>query len=245
MSKKERRNLDLVTEKYGPFEKWHGWACVIAILCYFVIPEIADYFIGASPSLILIIQSVNYSWVMLLFLFIQFGLTFAVVISCFGKYIWQSFKLFFSKFFRNIGISITLFFASTICLQLVYPIIMYFNQNNANQNQESLDATAAVLPVVMWIVTVIMAPICEEIIFRWGIFRPLYKKCPWFAHIFTAIIFSGMHIITSVLSGNYYELVNILAYLPLAFAMSFAYSWSGNIFTPILLHIVNNAIASA
>jgi membrane protease YdiL (CAAX protease family) len=81
----------------------------------------------------------------------------------------------------------------------------------------------------------VFGPICEEVVFRGGIMRPLLKKGlnPWAAIIVSALIFGLAH-------GN-------PAQIPFAFAMGLFLGWlyyrTGSVMPGIVCHILNNGIA--
>ncbi|MBQ6568667.1 MAG: CPBP family intramembrane metalloprotease [Clostridia bacterium] len=244
MSKKEIKVLDQVNIRYGPFEKWYTWAWLLTIFFYFLFPNIVSIVISLSPTAIALFSNLNISWYILLSIVVQYYITFIFVIACFGKYIWRSIVVFHKKFFPNIGKTFLLYVAALIGANIAGRIIYFLSPRQENSNENSIDNIMSVLPVFMAIVTTVLAPVCEEVIFRWGIFRPLYRRSPAFAHIFTALLFAFVHVMGAVFGGDYIQLINMLAYLPVAFALSFAYEWTGSFWAPILLHMAWNTMAT-
>jgi len=86
-------------------------------------------------------------------------------------------------------------------------------------------------------VTTVVAPICEELLFRGFVFRALANwRGTWPAAIATGLLFGAVH----GLSAPAVDLA------PLAFlgvALCLVYAWSGSLYPCIALHVVNNAIA--
>lgn len=110
--------------------------------------------------------------------------------------------------------------------------------------------------LLMGLVTVILAPIIEEIVFRKCLFG-IFKKNTMLTVIISTFIFAGIHVIPACITilGNmvqnqatvidlYLEFICIFGYLGQAFAISFVYYKSKqNIIPCILIHFTNNFIA--
>jgi membrane protease YdiL (CAAX protease family) len=95
--------------------------------------------------------------------------------------------------------------------------------------------TISVLAVCL-LVTVI-APVCEEILFRGFIFRSLANwRGPWPATIATGILFGIVH-------GLSAPAIDLLPLALLGFLLCVVYWRTGSIYLTILMHSVNNSIA--
>ncbi len=94
--------------------------------------------------------------------------------------------------------------------------------------QESNDLVVLTL---MSVAAVIVAPICEEIVFR-GYFFAAAKKFTgtWVAAICSAMIFAAAH-------GSFAALLPIFI---LGFALAVVYEWTGSIWAPIAVHLCFN-----
>ncbi|AZA79956.1 CPBP family intramembrane metalloprotease [Chryseobacterium sp. G0186] len=91
-------------------------------------------------------------------------------------------------------------------------------------------------PVIMLIMTVIMAPIFEEIIFRGIIQKGLINKGvePWKAILYASIIFGVVH-------GNPWQFISAVM---LGCVLGFVYYKTKSLLIPILLHGFNNLTLS-
>jgi len=242
------KRLDIYTEYYDGFSKIHITACIIAAFLYFVLPDIVSYTIIYTPFL--------YNWYigtseMFRYVFsivIQDAVVFIMLLTVFGRYILCSLKLYFSGGFLNVFnsiITIVLIYMTTeFLVALASPLVYFFSQNQ-NENQEAINTITTAIPALMVFVAVIVGPIVEEIIFRWGIFRPLYKINPVLAYVVSASLFAFAHVAHSVLSGNLYELANMIFYFIIGCALAFAYKHTQNFSAALLLHMLNNAISMA
>jgi membrane protease YdiL (CAAX protease family) len=77
------------------------------------------------------------------------------------------------------------------------------------------------------VLTVVIGPIVEELIFRAGIFRYLRQRVPpWFAYLCSALLFAGLH-------------TNLSSFVPLialAYILALSYERSGRIAVPMIAH---------
>ena len=88
-------------------------------------------------------------------------------------------------------------------------------------------------------------PILEELIFRYGIFRPLERHSRFAAYVVTAGLFALMHVWAyAVFDGEWRQLLDGLVYLVGGVVLTAVYDVSGNIIFPILLHIWCNSVAT-
>jgi membrane protease YdiL (CAAX protease family) len=85
--------------------------------------------------------------------------------------------------------------------------------------------------------TTVVAPICEELLFRGFIFRSLSNwRGPWPAALITGALFGVVH-------GLSAPLVDLAPLAFLGFVLCIVYWRSGSLYPCIALHVVNNAIA--
>ena len=124
-----------------------------------------------------------------------------------------------------------------VCTLRLYP--EFFSVNDA-----SIQSIAAQNMPLMFICTVILAPVAEELLFRGLIFRGLHDRSPLAAHALTMVLFSLIHVTGYV--GMYdWKLLFFcfLQYLPAGYCLNFAYRYSGAIAAPILIHMMTNLMA--
>ncbi len=95
------------------------------------------------------------------------------------------------------------------------------------------------------LVTAVAGPILEELIFRYGIFRPLERRSRFAAYVVTAGLFALMHVWAyAVFDGEWRQLLDGLVYLVGGVVLTAVYDVTGNITFPILLHIWCNSVAT-
>ena len=90
------------------------------------------------------------------------------------------------------------------------------------------------LPIlVLWSLAAVLTPLWEEVLFRGLIFQALAHRMPWFAAaLLAAGIFAAVHIAPPALA--YVFVIGLSACLLLRF--------HGNLWAPIILHMVNNSV---
>lgn len=112
-----------------------------------------------------------------------------------------------------------------------------------NLNDRSLQDLLDESPVFMCIGTVFLAPVAEELLHRGLVFGTLYSKNAPAAYALSAVLFAAIHIIGYI--GTYspaFLLLALVQYLPAGLIFAWSYRRSGSIFTPIAIHILNNAV---
>jgi uncharacterized protein len=113
-----------------------------------------------------------------------------------------------------------------------------------SENQQVIMEAFKEAPLYIVFVAVIFAPIVEEILFRGIIYRSLrYFKFRFLAVFMSSFLFGFIHIYDSVLNAQFEDAWFIFIYMAIGLFMCFIYEKSGDILTPIILHMVYNAVA--
>lgn len=90
--------------------------------------------------------------------------------------------------------------------------------------------------------SVFLAPIVEEPLFRGAVFGSIYKRNRYAAYAVSTLLFSLYHVWQyAVVYGDVTYLVYMLNYVPASVALAFAYERSGSIWVPMALHAAINA----
>lgn len=112
------------------------------------------------------------------------------------------------SFFVNFGITLGLLYATSILSNIVLNIILittglskYDTGNSQNQEAINLILTSSpVTCVITLLMTIVAAPIIEELIFRKGFFNISRKKGAK-AIVISGLIFGAIHVIDALISG--------------------------------------------
>ena len=128
----------------------------------------------------------------------------------------------------------------TILYNLLLNTIVKTGSNIIEQSVESLSIRR---PLEAFFIIVLIAPIFEEYIYRFGLFGFFKKKNRFLAYAVTILLFALIHFnISSDPSEMINELLNLPSYLLAAGILSFAYDKYG-ISVSIYAHMFNNLIA--
>lgn len=138
-------------------------------------------------------------------------------------------------------------------LVLIYTLVKTLCnvETSDNANQSSLESMK-IFAVALITMTVLLAPICEELTYRVGLCSLLKRGNPWLAVIGSGVIFGLIHFdftsIATAMNGSGNEaLVNELWNLPLymfsGFAMGFSYVKEGCFTASWSYHFFNNLVA--
>ena len=176
-----------------------------------------------------------------------------IIALIFIKYI----KVFFREFkdkntWKWFGICV----AISYVFDIVYSLFLNALGTEATStNQDAVNDMIFSMPLFGFIFVVVAAPLFEEMIFRFGIFRSFTfksKKLVTVGLILTMFVFAGIHLVATfqeVFSGDspnfailWSDLLSLPVYLSGGFAITFAYYKSKNLASPILVHMTMNAI---
>lgn len=139
-----------------------------------------------------------------------------------------------------------LLIASTAVTMLIN--LIRGGDNTVNDNQAAIEIMTRVVPVPMFIMTVIFAPICEEVTYRLGLFNVLRRKNRWLAYVCASLIFAFIHF-TIPDQGETFnadlanEFWNIPSYIVSGIVLCRAYEKHQNIATSMIAHAINNFVA--
>jgi membrane protease YdiL (CAAX protease family) len=99
----------------------------------------------------------------------------------------------------------------------------------AKEGTELLLASAAL--------TCVVAPICEELLFRGFVFTSLRNlRGPWLAALLTGLLFGAVHITSA-------PVIDLLPLAALGFLLCVLYRATGSLYPCIAVHAINNAVA--
>ena len=127
------------------------------------------------------------------------------------------------------------FLLKMIFLSLGLRIILEYYLIPTNENDVFIPIGAIQL-IVQFIATCIFAPICEEIIFRFGIYEYLNKNgiSSIFSIIITSITFAIIH---------FYGINATIILVIISYIWNYTYYKTNNLLYPILLHFIHNLYA--
>lgn len=119
-------------------------------------------------------------------------------------------------------------------------ILQALSLNDLNPNEETIEQLLEQQRNYIVVMTVFLAPIVEECIFRGGLFCGLHSKNRFLAYAVSIAAFSLYHVWQYALIDPKY-LLFALQYIPASFVLCWVYERSGSIWTSILFHMSFNA----
>lgn len=203
------------------------WGGLYALISTFVLPTLLEHFSLADSDINSILFVSN-------FLFLSLAL---------WGFLRKNLKCAAKKWVQTLlwlVLGLAMYFLSTGVLQyLVTQLFPSFSNLNDGQVNAQLDAA----PILATVSVAFFAPVAEELLYRGLLFRGLYSQSRVAAWCLSAGLFSASHVLGYLgLYGPAHTLIAFILYLPAGICLNLAYRKSGNIITPILMHIAINII---
>ena len=177
--------------------------------------------------------------------FLYFLINFAVILPIFRKFLLQSLKDTRKVLFSTLRFALLGYVGYRVLSDLLLSLILriyppFYNFNDLNVALTLKDDFA-----LMAVGTVLLVPIAEETLFRGLIFRGLYDRSPLAAYLVSMVSFAAVHVIGYVgIADAPILFLSFLQYLPAGYCLCFAYRRSCTIASPILIHMLVNAVAA-
>ena len=146
--------------------------------------------------------------------------------------------------------ALAFFLAYILCLLLTYlaasVVFLLLGDGASNANNDAIDALTRDYPRMMMGITVFLAPLVEEVLFRGVCFGSLRMKHKTLAYLLSIGLFALYHVWEYALGQeDPTALVFMLEYIPAGYALAWLYDKTNCIWMPIFLHMLINALASA
>lgn len=165
-----------------------------------------------------------------------------LVLLLFGPFLRENFaRTEWKTVFRKLPKALLVYFGVSIA---VNSVVFLLQPEFANQNNDAILGILQDSPVFVFFLTVVLAPLIEETIFRGLIFGNLLRVSRLLAYAVTALGFAGIHVISYIGSLTLPDLLlSILQYIPAAVVLCAVYEKRDTIAAPMLLHGCINLIA--
>ena len=165
--------------------------------------------------------------VVILIIYIMFRDTLIDMFNDFKK----SKNYYFKKYFKY-------WFVILISTGILNILISFVNNSNISGNETVVRTMLTLHPIYVWVSGVILAPILEELIFRFSIRTVFSYK--WIFIIVSGLLFGGTHLLGTVTSTV--DLLYLLPYAIPGCIFAYIYYDSDNIFNTMGLHFIHNGI---
>ena len=172
-----------------------------------------------------------------------FAMNFAFVILVFHRWYLRSFRGLsrrFWPFVQTFILGAVMYFALGRLLSLLLASLM----RGGTANNQVLVSFIHQNELLMLILTVFIAPVVEETLFRGVVFGSLHGISRYLAYAVSGLVFALAHVLPHYGGLNLLQMaVQTLVYLVPPVALGWTYEKSGTILCPILLHAFINALA--
>ena len=217
LDKREKRELPKleIMNNY----KWYIYLLVLA-LCLINTFVFVDYYTNSIQLII--------SYLVALFL----------LIFIFRKDLLRDLKEF-KKYFREYNSYVLSMYVKSLAVLFILSLSIKLAGVNNATNQETIQEIFNVKPIQIALLSIIYAPISEEIMFR-GIFRKFIDK-KWLFIISSGLLFGAAHVIDDFQSVG--ELLYILVYGSLGCFLAAIYYKTNNLCTNMYFHFIQNSLS--
>lgn len=211
---------------------------IIAGAVWFLIYQ---FCMGFLLELIFSVFHVEYNTVLLngVYFFVNFGIT----IIIFRRFLAYSLPVAADhplRFLKGLLIGFCTYWVLSVCLSA---LVELFGLSAWVPNDDTITEIAGVSYKMMWVGSVILAPITEETLVRGLIFGNIRRKNRTLGYIITALVFALMHTLPYITQMNLLDFgYNLLVYGLPSVALCVCYEYSGCIWAPVLLHMAVNAM---
>lgn len=214
--KKEKRDLPVIKRK----DYKNKYLCLVGLIfCLILMFFVSNYLKGYQ-------------------IIIEYALIFITMIYLFKDELIHDFKIFIEYFREYNSLVLKHWFKSLVTLMILSIIISLVTGLNTATNQENLNEMFNNLPILVGILTIIYAPIVEELMFR-GVFRKFINNKYLFI-IISGVVFGLLHVIDDFQSTG--ELLYIIVYSSLGMYLASLYYKTNNICTNIYFHMLQNTL---
>lgn len=175
---------------------------------------------------------------------IYFGFGIVFVLAVMGSWLRRNFDILLDapgRFALCLAIGFAADYALSIAVQLVLMLALGAAENP--NNAELAELAGADFSAMMGI-SIFLAPLVEETLFRGVVFGTIRRKSRVAAYAVSALLFALLHVWQYVLiEGDARLFIYMLQYLPVSLVLAWQYERSGSIWTPIAFHTLFNALS--
>lgn len=130
------------------------------------------------------------------------------------------------------------------CSRCVDTVMTHLLPGFQNVNDSSIITMAHANYTLMAVGVVLLVPLTEEVLYRGLIFRNLYRSSQVAAYLVSMAAFAAIHVLGYIGTESVTTLVIcFLQYLPAGLCLAWTYTKADNIFAPVIVHALVNAVA--
>ena len=141
-------------------------------------------------------------------------------------------------------VCVAAYFVVTILEGVVVLLLEGAGVEPTNPNNDAITALAGENYGVMKGLSIFVAPIVEEVLFRGVVFGSIRSKNRVLAYAVSAVFFALLHVWQYALTEPIL-LLYAVQYIPVSLILAWGYERSGSVWVPIFFHMANNAVSFA
>lgn len=128
---------------------------------------------------------------------------------------------------------------------LINIVIFALTQRTESMNQSMLEEEFGMHAVLTVFLTIIFAPLVEELFFRGVIYNQLANRFNGFAGIIvSSVLFGLVHVIVALMQGNFGELLYAIPYAVMGGFIARSYYQSNSFAGALIFHCLQNTVAT-
>lgn len=121
-------------------------------------------------------------------------------------------------------------------------VILIFIGSETSNNQANLIEMLNDRALSTALLSILFAPLVEELVFRGSIFSLFYKKNRKLCICLASCAFGFLHVFSSIFTQDWSDLIYFFSYASMGYCLCRCYDQTKTIYGPIFLHVLNNTI---
>ena len=135
-------------------------------------------------------------------------------------------------------------YGAAIFISIISSILFPSAGEEVNANQGLIEAFIHDFPLFGFISVAIMAPLVEELVFRFLLCKPIEQKKKWFGIAISGFVFGAIHLVASVQEGTLIQdLPSLISYVGMGVVLGWRYTQTDNIASNMVAHGLYNSIS--
>ena len=122
-------------------------------------------------------------------------------------------------------------------------IVGFLSDAPTSENQTILDDMFGSNALLIAIMTIVFAPIVEEVVFRYGMISFKDRTSKTTTLLISSLLFGFIHVAGALQSGNIDDLTFIIVYFSLGIVLGLSYLKTEKLIYPILIHALYNGLS--
>ena len=176
--------------------------------------------------------------------FLFFCVNFICVVAIFHRFILKNTKAALGAPLQVLANAMGGYLLYTVTAGMVSQLILSLYPDFYNVNDSFVFQMLSDKFGIIFVGTVFLVPITEEILYRGLVFGGLYNRSRMLAYGVSTLLFAVLHVYSYIGTYSPFQLLLCLfEYIPAGMILGWIYARTDTLWTPILIHVAVNAIA--